>query len=227
MKAKMPFIIGIAGRSGTGKTTLILKLIPELTGRGYKVGTVKNCPHGFDVDRKGKDSYKFAREGSKGVLLISPERVAFIGDKKGKKSSDIVRMINLLFSNFDIVLVEGFSEERRIKKIEVIGKGISEQIISSPDRLIAVVSDKEIKTGKPIFKPDEIPELVNFLEKFMNEEKRKCKGTVEVIINGEKVFLNKFLQEMMKGLTLAMVSPLKRKKGENTKEIIIKVTQAE
>jgi len=223
----MPFIIGIVGRSGAGKTTLILKLIPELARRGYKVGTVKNCPHGFDIDREGKDSYKFWKEGSKGVLLASPERVAFVRNRKEEKSSDIVRMINLLFGDFDIVLVEGFAEEQRIKRIEVIRGKIGEQITSSSNRLIAVVSDKEIKTSKPIFKPDEIPELVNFLEKFMNEEKREYKGAVEVTINGEKVFLNKFLQEMVKGLTLAMVSPLKRKSREDIKEIAIKVIRAE
>ena len=61
----------------------------------------------------------------------------------------------------------------------------------------------------------------------MNEEKREYKGAVEVTINGEKVFLNKFLQEMVKGLTLAMVSPLKRKSREDIKEIAIKVIRAE
>jgi len=222
----MPFIIGIVGRSGVGKTTLILKLIPELIRRGYKVGTVKNCPHGFDIDREGKDSYKFSREGSKGILLASPERVAFIGSRGGEKSSDIVRMINLLFDDFDIVLVEGFSEEQSIKRIEVIRKEISQQIISSPDRLIAVISDKDIGTRKPIFEPGEVPEIVDFLEKIMDEKNRGYKGSVEVTINGERVFLNKFLQDMVRGLTLAIVSPLRRKNKEDIKEIAIKVTQA-
>ncbi|GAH58859.1 unnamed protein product, partial [marine sediment metagenome] len=153
--------------------------------------------------------------------------VAFVGNRGGEKSSDIVRMIKLLFHGFDIVLVEGFSEEQSIKRIEVIRKEISQQIISSPDRLIAVISDKNIRTRKPIFELGEVPEIVDFLEKVMDEKKKEYKGAVKVTINGEKVFLNKFLQDIMKGLTLAMVSPLRRKNREDIKEIAIKVTQAE
>jgi len=223
----MPLIIGIVGMSGVGKTTLILKLIPELTRRGYKVGTVKNCPHGFDIDREGKDSYKFKRQGSQGVLLTSPEKVAFIEDKEKDSRGDIIRTINLLFYDFDIVLVEGFSEERGLRRIEILRKGVSEKLTSSPEGLIAVVSDMNIGISKPIFKLGEISKMVDFLEKIMDEEKKKHKGLVEVIVNGEKVFLNSFLQDMVKGLTLSIVSPLRRKDKKDIKEIVIKVTKAE
>jgi len=223
----MPLIIGIVGMSGVGKTTLILKLIPELTRRGYKVGTVKNCPHGFDIDREGKDSYKFKRQGSHGVLLTSPEKVAFIEDKEKDSRGDIIRTINLLFYDFDIVLVEGFSEERGLRRIEILRKGVSEKLTSSPEGLIAVVSDMNIGISKPIFKLGEISKMVDFLEKIMDEEKKKHKGLVEVIVNGEKVFLNSFLQDMVKGLTLSIVSPLRRKDKKDIKEIVIKVTKAE
>ncbi len=89
----MPFIVGITGKSDTGKTTLILKLIPELTKRGYKVGTVKNCPHSFNIDKEGKDSYKFSKEGSKGVLLTSSNEIAFIRKKdKGDIKEIIIKV---------------------------------------------------------------------------------------------------------------------------------------
>ena len=220
----MPFIVGIVGRSDAGKTTLILRLIPELTKRGYRVGTVKNCPHGFEIDRKGKDSYRFSKKGSKGILLTSPGRATFIRNVGKEENGDIIRTIAWLFHDFDIVLVEGFSEEERLRRIEVLRKQVSEKIISCPERLIAVVSDMDIKTNKPIFKPDEISEIVNFLEEAMKEEKKEYKESVEVIVNGERLFLNSFLQDMVRSLTSAMVSPLRRKNKEDIKEIVIKIT---
>jgi len=217
----MPFIVGMMGRSNVGKTTLILKLIPELTSRGYKVGTVKNCVHGFNINKEGKDSYKFSKEGSKGVLLTSPEEIAFI---RKKENGDIIRTINLLFSSFDIILVEGFSKEQRLRRIEVLRKGVDEQVISPSEELIAVISDVDVKTSKPVFKPNEVSKIVDFLERVMNEGKKKCKESIDVIVNGQRVFLNGFLQSMVKSLTLAIVSPLKREDKGNIKEVMIKVT---
>jgi len=218
-QAKIPFVLGIVGKSDVGKTTLILKLIPELTKRGYKVGTVKNCPHGFDIDRKGKDSWKFSKEGSRGVLLTSQKKIALI--KSTEENSDILKIIDLLFYDFDIVLVEGFSKEQRLKKVEILRKGISEQIDLSLNEVIAIVSDIDVKVDKPIFKPDQIYAIVDFLEKIMKKEKK----SVEVIVNGEKIFLNNFLQNMVKSLTLAIVDPLRRKGEEEVKEVVIKVSK--
>jgi len=218
-QVKIPFVLGIVGKSNVGKTTLILKLIPELTKRGHKVGTVKNCPHGFDIDRKGKDSWKFSKEGSKGVLLTSQKKIALI--KTTEENSDILEIIDLVFYDFDVVLVEGFSKEQRLEKIEILRKGISEQIYSPLDEVIAVVSDIDVRVDKPIFKPDQICAIVDFLEKIMKEEKK----SVEIIVNGEKIFLNNFLKNMVKSLTLAMVDPLRRKGEEEVKEVVIKVNK--
>ena len=171
-QAKIPFVLGIVGESDMGKTTLILKLTSELTKRGYKVGTVKNCPHGFDINKEGKDSWKFSKEGSKGVLLTSPEKIALI--KSEKESSDILKIINLFFYDFDIILVEGFSKERRLKKIEILRGEVSEQINSSLDKVIAIVNNIGLKIDKPIFRPDQISKIVDFLEKIMKEEKKIC-----------------------------------------------------
>jgi len=220
-RAKIPFVLGIVGKSEVGKTTLILRLTPELTKRGYRVGTVKNCPHGFDIDREGKDSWKFSEKGSSGVLLTSPEKIALI--KSAKKSDDILKIINLFFYDFDIVLVEGFSKEQRLKKIEILRKGVSEQIHSPLDEVIAIISNIGLKINKPTFRPDQTSTIIDFLEKIMKEEKKP----VEISVNGEKIFLNNFLQNMIKGLTLAMIDPLRRKKEEEIKEVVIKVSKTE
>jgi len=166
----MPFILGIVGKSDTGKTTLILRLIPELIKRGYRVGAVKNCPHGFDMDREGKDSWKFCQKGSEAVLLTSPDKLSLIRRIDKEKEKDIPKLLSLFFYDLDIVLVEGFSKLREIKKIELLRKGISEKMDPSLNEVIAVVSDVEIKTDKPLFKPDEIDKIVDFMEKTIEKE---------------------------------------------------------
>jgi len=218
----VPFLFGIVGRSDVGKTTLILKLVPELIKRGYRVGVVKNCPHGFDLDREGKDSWKFYQKGAEGVFLASPQRFAFVERIKEEREEDILKYFSLLFYNFDVVLVEGFSNLREIKKIELLREGISQKINPSLEKVIAVVSDFEINTDKPVFNPQEIGKIVDFMEKVME----KITDKVEVIVNGEKLPLNFFLKKMVRNLALAVVDPLKRKdEKEEIKEVIIKVSR--
>ena len=222
---RKPFILGIAGRSNSGKTSLILKLVPELVKRGYRVGTVKNCPHGFDIDREGKDSWKFSRVGSGGVLLTSPDRCTLIRQGEKEDTNSILESFSSFFYGFDIVLVEGFSSLQGMEKIELLRKGISTFMESSLKEVVAVVSDievPELPIDKPVFKPDEIDKIADFVEKAM--QKDDTKKNVEVLVNDQKIFLNDFLQRMVKSLTLAIIEPLRREgKEEDIKEVIIKV----
>ncbi len=167
-EAHKPFILGIVGKSDTGKTTLILKLVPEFVKRGYRVGVVKNCPHGFEIDRKGKDSWKFSQAGSQGVLLTSPERFAFLREEK-EDIKKIPQIISLLFHGFDIVLVEGYSNLQWIEKIELLRRGISEIKDPSLKKVVAFVSDINIKEDKPVFRPEEIDKICDWVEKKMKE----------------------------------------------------------
>ena len=167
-EAHKPFILGIVGKSDTGKTTLILKLVPEFVKRGYRVGVVKNCPHGFEIDRKGKDSWKFSQAGSQGVLLTSPERFAFLREEK-EDIKKIPQIISLLFHGFDIVLVEGYSNLQWIEKIELLRRGISEIKDPSLKKVVAFVSDINIKEDKPVFRPKEIDKICDWVEKKMKE----------------------------------------------------------
>jgi molybdopterin-guanine dinucleotide biosynthesis protein B len=76
-------LIGLAGWSGAGKTTLMTRLIPELAARGLGVSTLKHAHHAFDVDRPGKDSYEHRRAGARQVLVASAHRWALMTEHRG------------------------------------------------------------------------------------------------------------------------------------------------
>jgi len=165
----------MVGNSGAGKTTLIERLLRELGGRNYRVAAVKHCPRGFDMDDAGKDSWRFMQAGASGVFLTSPGRVGLIEDIEpvpGLKS-----IAEHYFPSLDIVFGEGFSEEKEVAKIVILRKGISEQVQTPQDDILAVVSDFEIKADKPVFKPDDVTGIADFVEQKLKQ--------IDVIIKPE------------------------------------------
>lgn len=114
---KKPIIIHVSGDSGSGKTTLIVKLIPFLKKLGYRVGAIKHAHHGFEIDIKGKDSYRMSKAGAGAVVLSSPDRVAIF--KKGCKEENLAWLIEQLKDEVDIILIEGYAHRFRFKNIHI------------------------------------------------------------------------------------------------------------
>ncbi len=215
MNRLSPLVISVVGNSGAGKTTLIERLLREFSGRRCTVAAVKHCPHGFDLDVEGKDSWRFAQAGARGVFLTSPSRVGLIEDKEpvpGLKS-----IAEHYFPSFDIVFGEGFSEEKEVAKIVVLRKGISDYVQSPQDDILALVSDFEIKAEKPVFKPDDVSGITNFIEQLLAQEDRMG-SSVTLVINGKPVPLNAFVQGVFKNVIIGIIDTLKRK-DEKLKQI--------
>src|SRR3954471_13437444 len=110
-------VIGLAGWSGAGKTTLILKLIPELNRRGLAVSTLKHAHHAFDIDEPGKDSFEHRAAGAREVLVASERRFALVRELRDEPELSLAELLGRL-SPVDLVLVEGFKAEAH-RKIEV------------------------------------------------------------------------------------------------------------
>jgi molybdopterin-guanine dinucleotide biosynthesis protein B len=110
-------VIGLAGWSGAGKTTLVTKLIAVLNRRGLTVSTLKHAHHGFDVDRPGKDSFEHRAAGAQEVLVASGRRWALVHELRGAPEPGLAALLARL-SPVDLVLVEGFKAGRH-PKIEV------------------------------------------------------------------------------------------------------------
>src|SRR5215469_7938988 len=103
-------VIGFAGWSGAGKTTLITRLIPLFTGRGLEVAALKHAHHSFEVDRPGKDSYEFRAAGAREVLVVSARRWAQMHELRGETEPTLAALLRRL-SPCDLVLIEGFKEQ--------------------------------------------------------------------------------------------------------------------
>jgi len=110
-------VFGIAGHSGMGKTTLLERLIPELTGRGLSVSLIKHSHKSIDIDRPGKDSYRLREAGCGEVVLLGNERWALMHELRGAPEPSIDYLLGRL-APCDLVLIEGF-KHGDFPKIEV------------------------------------------------------------------------------------------------------------
>ena len=141
--------VGFVGFSGSGKTTLAVQVAAELTRRGLRVAALKNAHHGFDMDKPGKDSWRYREAGAGQVIVRTDTRWAMLVETPQKPS---VEMLLSQFTDVDVILVEGFKSEGAFPKIEVRRKAVSEnteRLSLSHGDIVAVASDWD-EPGTPV-----------------------------------------------------------------------------
>src|SRR4030042_2123487 len=142
-------IVSIVGKSTTGKTTLLEKLIPELVKRGYRVATIKHDVHGFDIDHEGKDSWRHKKAGAHTTIISSPQKMAIIKDVDHDHSLEEIR--DAFVKNADIILTEGY-KGNPFPKIEVFRKALQRPLLcAKEDNLFAVAADTKLDIDVPCF----------------------------------------------------------------------------
>ena len=146
-------ILSFVGRSNSGKTTLIERVIPELVRAGYKVATVKHAGHGFDLDTEGKDSWRHKQAGASSVVIISKSSLAMFADVSDHMNVEDVRE-RYLDASYDLILAEGWRSEGYPKIVVV--RDQSGEVPVSQDGLLAVVSNKPVETSVPLLDPDDV-----------------------------------------------------------------------
>ena len=156
----MPQMISIVGRSQSGKTTLIEKLIPALKRRGYKIGTIKHSHHIFDFDKTGKDSWRHKDAGADTVIIASPGKIAMVkNDYLGSLDG-----LQRFFDDLDLIITEGYKKEDK-PKIEVVRAARHADVLLENDKhLVAVVSDVELQLNVPVFDLEDVDRLADFIE---------------------------------------------------------------
>jgi len=136
-------VLGFAAFSGTGKTTLLEKLIPQLGTLGITVGLIKHTHHSFDIDTPGKDSYRLRKAGANQTLVASGQRWALMTEEIPAKTdpmlSDLLPKLDQ--SSISLILVEGFKHEK-IKKIELHRPALGKPLLAPDDpNIIAIATD--------------------------------------------------------------------------------------
>ena len=135
-------VLGFAARSGTGKTTLLVRLLPLLKARGLRIGMIKHAHHDFEIDYPGKDSYELRHAGASQMLVGSRQRWALITETPGANDPDLPTCIERLDTdNLDLILVEGFKPEN-IPKIELHRPALAQPLFhAESDNIIAIAHD--------------------------------------------------------------------------------------
>ena len=156
-------IIGLAGWSGAGKTTLIARLIPDIIARGLTVSTVKHAHHDFDVDQPGKDSHTHRLAGATEVLVASARRFALIHELRREGEPRLTDLLAKL-APVDLVIIEGYKREPH-PKLEVFRAAVGKPLLHPDDpHVVAIASDVPLRDAKvPRVALDDIGAIIDIL----------------------------------------------------------------
>lgn len=151
INTKLP-ILGFSAYSGTGKTTLLSKVLPLLKAQGIRIAVIKHAHHNFDVDHPGKDSHTLRHAGATQMLIASSKRWAHMTETPDNfddpKLSELINQLNQ--SQLDIILVEGFKNEP-FPKIELHRPSLGKPFLHTHDEnIIAIATDEDIQTERNI-----------------------------------------------------------------------------
>ena len=156
-------IYAIVAFSGTGKTTLIEKLIPRLKERGLRVAVVKHDAHEFDIDREGKDSWRMTRAGADVTAVVSDTHAAIM-ENRPVSFEELLGKID----GVDVIITEGYKHER-VKKIALRRSGNNKPFPVPIDECIAVMSDTPEETKVPFFGLDDVEALAELIVRDMEK----------------------------------------------------------
>jgi molybdopterin-guanine dinucleotide biosynthesis protein B len=158
-------ILCFVGRSNSGKTTLIERLIPALVQQGYRLATIKHAGHGFNLDTEGKDSWRHKRAGADTVIVTTKGSLAMFTDVDEEVKVEELRE-RYVSTGTDLIIAEGWKSEG-YPKIVVVRDHVGEVEVS-PEGLLALVSNKpldRVPAGVPVLDPDDIAGLAVLIAK--------------------------------------------------------------
>ncbi|MEM9062386.1 MAG: molybdopterin-guanine dinucleotide biosynthesis protein B [Pseudomonadota bacterium] len=155
-------VYGVVGWKNAGKTTLVERLVAEISGRGFTVSTVKHTHHMVDVDKPGKDSHRHRQAGAHQVILSSSSRWAIMTELRGAPETALDDLLTHL-APVDLVIVEGYKRDEH-RKIEAWRAETGQPLIAVDDPTVrAVASNDDPATEKPVIGLDDIPAIADFI----------------------------------------------------------------
>ncbi|MBY8974338.1 molybdopterin-guanine dinucleotide biosynthesis protein B [Rhodobacteraceae bacterium NNCM2] len=155
-------VYGVVGWKNAGKTTLVERLVAEISARGFTVSTIKHTHHMVDVDQSGKDSHRHRQAGAHQVILSSSSRWALMTELRGAPEASLEELLAQL-APVDLVIVEGYKRDSH-KKVEAWRAETGQPLIAREDpTVMAVASNDAPATDKPIIGLDDIPAIADFI----------------------------------------------------------------
>jgi molybdopterin-guanine dinucleotide biosynthesis protein B len=160
-------VIGVAGFKNAGKTTLVEKLVAELTRRGRRISTVKHAHHSFDIDHEGRDSFRHRKSGATEVAVVSRARWAIIHELRAEEEPPLEAVLAKL-APCDLVIVEGYKRDSH-DKIEVRNLAMDHpELAGSDPTIVAIAANGPISDAPvPVFDRDDVQTLATFIEQKM------------------------------------------------------------
>ncbi|KQS98116.1 MULTISPECIES: molybdopterin-guanine dinucleotide biosynthesis protein B [unclassified Rhizobium] len=163
--AYAPKVFGIAGWKNSGKTGLAVRLVTELTARGYRVSTVKHAHHDFDIDKVGADSFRHREAGAHEVTIVSGTRYAIMHELRGAPEPSFEEILARL-APCDLVLIEGYKREP-IPKIEArrLESKNREPLAPFDPHILAIAADHPVEdTALTVFDLNDTRAIADFIE---------------------------------------------------------------
>ncbi len=176
---KPPKILGISGWKNSGKTGLTVRLVEELTARGYRVSTIKHAHHDFDIDKVGADSFRHRQAGAHEVTIVSGTRYAIMHELRGNPEPAFEEVLARL-APCDIVVIEGYKREP-VPKIEARRLEAKSRVPLAPEdpHIVAIAADHPAEdAGLPVFDLDDTIALADFAEKLLGFASSQIKAQV-------------------------------------------------
>ncbi|MGN6465191.1 MAG: molybdopterin-guanine dinucleotide biosynthesis protein B [Rhizobiaceae bacterium] len=159
-------VFGVTGWKNSGKTTLVEALVRELTGRGWRIATVKHAHHDFDIDKEGTDSFRHRKAGAREVAIVSARRWALMHELGDEEEPTLESVIARL-SPSDLVLVEGYKRgrHRKIEARRLAAKDTS-PLAAMDGGIVAIAADHPVSgEAVPVFGLNDIAGIADFIER--------------------------------------------------------------
>lgn len=159
-------VLTFVGKSGTGKTTFLEKLIPELKARGLRLAIVKHDAHQFEMDKPGKDTWRFSHAGADVVAIANATKAAII--ERPERELSLNEVISRL-PDVDLILTEGYKSERNYK-IEIHRKELNRPLLTSAEELIGLITDERMDVTVPQLALDDVAGCADLILAFLDRK---------------------------------------------------------
>ena len=223
-------VISIIGWSGVGKTTFFEKLITVLKNKGIRLGVIKQDGHEFDVDKEGKDTWRFSQAGADKVAIYNGKHGAVMLNTPTDIDSVLSHMTDV-----DLIITEG-CHEREFPQIEVHRAGFDSLRCDRPKQLVAIITDEELPNDVPQFGFSEVVKVAEFILSLTGLDDECAQGYrdivagrkeqssgVRLVVDGREVAMMPFVQDIIREVNVGLLKTLRDAEAKDGSRITIEI----